>query len=118
VTAPASPPPALIARMRLAEALDHVDRLQAQGADVATVVDALVRLHGAALNFRDGTNILRCCGVTGTCTSDHGVRLVASWKRIAERRLGNRNWPTASGRTPAPYVSGEVETQAPQVAHG
>lgn len=103
-----APTPSLVARMRLAEALDHVDRLQANGADIADVVDAMVRLHGAALNFSQGINILRCCGVTGTCTSDRGARLVASWKRIAERRLGNRNWPAGTLNTPQPSSVGGV----------
>lgn len=41
---------------------------------------------GAVQKFTSGTNMLRCRGITGTCTAG-GHRLISSWLRAAEKKL-------------------------------
>lgn len=77
-----------VARLHLAQARDHVEQLEAQGYDATRVIEVLIERHGARLAFSDGTNKLRCCGVTGSSTREKGALLIASWKNIADRRLG------------------------------
>lgn len=100
--------------MALAEALDRLEGMQARGFAVVDQVEQLVQHHGASVRFINGTNVFRCCGVTGTCAADKGARLLASWQRIAERRLGT-NWPRGGVTTIAGAAMRQIERNA---AHG
>ncbi len=99
---------AFVARLALAQALDRVEKLQERAADAPTIVAVLIEHHDAKISFSGGTNVLRCCGVAGTCTSDKGALLIASWQRIAEHRFGRMN----AGASHAPLVANPTMAQA------
>ncbi|HQS95055.1 MAG TPA: hypothetical protein PK823_00955 [Novosphingobium sp.] len=93
----------VLARLALADALDHLEIMQARGLEVTEQVDQMVKHHGASVRFVNGTNVFRCAGVTGTSTADKGALMLASWSRIADRNLGT-SWPKGGPRpnTPKP----------------
>ncbi len=101
-----------LARLELADALDRVEKLQDRGTDPIDIVAQMVEHHGAVVKFTSGTNVLRCCGVSGTCTRDRAAGMLASWQRIAERRFGKYG----SARALTPLVASAAETQA--ATHG
>ena len=58
------------------------------GESPCKIIDALVRDHGARLQFKGGGNELRLDGVVATCTTtDRG--LLCGWMRAAERRIAS-----------------------------
>ena len=61
---------------------DVSDRKAAQD-----IIEDLVAYFGADFNRTGSTNVLRCGGATGTCTSSADIGLLDSWRRCAARRI-------------------------------
>lgn len=55
-------------------------------ADASAVISHMERTEGATVRFAGGTNVLRCGGVSASCTSG-GSHLLKAWVRAANREI-------------------------------
>lgn len=75
------------ARGRLQPVMDFVlDSLQ-KGMTPDQLINEMIEHHGADQRYANGTNQLRCAGVTGQATSGTPAEMLASWRRCAIARL-------------------------------
>lgn len=65
----------------------RVNKRRYDGTPASEIIAELVEYYGASWRTSGHTNVLRCAGVVGTCTSCKGFGLIDSWLRAARRRL-------------------------------